>query len=126
MFFEVPQVPNLVPKEFPIAPQFYPIWFAQSSTLMYINWKGRLFGEYNCIYFATGGPTMSMHWGVLNVPKKLLMGLMNMALSHKHKKKNEYGSFAQTQKKRKSYGQYEEDYVPNLNKYHQLKQPTLA
>jgi hypothetical protein len=52
---EVPQVPNLFPKEFPIAPQFYPIWFAQSSTLMYINWKGRLLREYICIYFATGG-----------------------------------------------------------------------
>jgi hypothetical protein len=24
--------------------QFYPIWFAQSSTFMYINWKGRLLG----------------------------------------------------------------------------------
>jgi hypothetical protein len=35
--FEVPQVPNLLPEAFPIAPQFYPIWFAQSSTVMYIN-----------------------------------------------------------------------------------------
>jgi hypothetical protein len=33
----VPEVPNLFPKMFPIAPQFYLIWFAQSSTLMYIN-----------------------------------------------------------------------------------------
>jgi hypothetical protein len=40
---EVPQVPKLFPRAFPIAPQFYPIWFAQSSTLMYWNWKGRLF-----------------------------------------------------------------------------------
>ncbi len=33
-------VPKMFPKMFPIAPQFYyPIWFAQSSTLMYINWK---------------------------------------------------------------------------------------
>jgi hypothetical protein len=32
--------PNLFLKAFPIAPQFYPIWFAQSSTLVYINWKG--------------------------------------------------------------------------------------
>jgi hypothetical protein len=27
-------------KTFPIAPHFYPIWFAQSSTLMCINWEG--------------------------------------------------------------------------------------
>jgi hypothetical protein len=27
------------PKTFPAAPQFYPIWFAQSSTLTYTNWK---------------------------------------------------------------------------------------
>jgi hypothetical protein len=36
------EVPKLFPKRFPIAPQFYPIGFALSSTLMYINWKGRL------------------------------------------------------------------------------------
>jgi hypothetical protein len=34
---EVPQVPKLFPKAFPIAPQFYLKWFAQSSSLMYIN-----------------------------------------------------------------------------------------
>jgi hypothetical protein len=34
---EVPQVPKVFLKLFPIAPPFYPIWFAQSSTLMYIN-----------------------------------------------------------------------------------------
>jgi hypothetical protein len=33
------------PKAFPIAPQFYPIWFAQSSTLMYINWNDWLKGS---------------------------------------------------------------------------------
>jgi hypothetical protein len=32
-----PQVLKLFPKAFPMAPQFYPIWFAQSSTLMDIN-----------------------------------------------------------------------------------------
>jgi hypothetical protein len=31
--------PSCSPKTFPIAPQLYPIWFAQSSTLMYRNWK---------------------------------------------------------------------------------------
>jgi hypothetical protein len=42
MFHGVPQVPKLFPKTFPIARQFYPIWFAQSSTFMYLNWKGGL------------------------------------------------------------------------------------
>jgi hypothetical protein len=30
---------------FPIAPRFYLIWFAQSSTPMYINWKGAIKGN---------------------------------------------------------------------------------
>jgi hypothetical protein len=30
------------PKMFPIAPEFYPIWFAQSSTPMYIIYKGEI------------------------------------------------------------------------------------
>ncbi len=33
---EVHQVPKLFPKVFPKATQFYPIWFAQSSILMFI------------------------------------------------------------------------------------------
>jgi hypothetical protein len=33
------QVPKLVTKMFPIISHLYPIWFAQSSTLMYINVK---------------------------------------------------------------------------------------
>ncbi len=52
---EVPQVLKLFLKTFLTAPQFYLIWFAQSSTLMYINWKARLLGEYTWFYFATGG-----------------------------------------------------------------------
>jgi hypothetical protein len=31
--------PSCYPKTFLITPEFFPIWFAQSSTLMYINWK---------------------------------------------------------------------------------------
>jgi len=31
---------NVFPKMFPIAPGFYPIWFAQSSTPLYLNQKG--------------------------------------------------------------------------------------
>jgi hypothetical protein len=29
---------------FPIAPGFYPLWFAQSSTPLYINYKGEIQG----------------------------------------------------------------------------------
>jgi len=29
--------PNAFPVMFPIVPEFYPIWFAQSSTPLYIN-----------------------------------------------------------------------------------------
>ncbi len=48
------QVPKLFPKMFPIAPQIYPIWFAQSSTLMFINWKREIYTrEHNSDYFAT-------------------------------------------------------------------------
>jgi hypothetical protein len=62
---EVPQVLKLFLKVFPIASQFYSIWFAQSSTLTYI----------------------SFHWRVLNGPKKVADGSMNMALSTKKKEK---------------------------------------
>jgi len=37
--------PNEFVKMFPIAPQLYPLWFAQSSILMYINWKCMLNGS---------------------------------------------------------------------------------
>jgi hypothetical protein len=61
---EVPQVLKLFLKVLPIAPQFYPIWFVQSSTLTYI----------------------SFHWGVFNGTKKVADGSMNMVLSTKEKK----------------------------------------
>ncbi len=43
-FLFFPLIPNLFPNIFPtmfqmVTPQFYPIWFAQSSTPMYINCK---------------------------------------------------------------------------------------
>jgi len=42
-FYHVPKMfSNIFLEMFPIAPWFYPILFAQSSTLMYINWKGGL------------------------------------------------------------------------------------
>jgi hypothetical protein len=34
---KIPKFSSCSPKVFPMAPQFYPIWFAQSSTLMDIN-----------------------------------------------------------------------------------------
>jgi hypothetical protein len=49
------RVPKCIrPKMFSIASGFYdPIWFAQSSTYMNINWKGKSLGEHICFYFAT-------------------------------------------------------------------------
>jgi hypothetical protein len=41
-------------KMFPIARGFYLIWFAQSWTPMYINWKGEIQGSTFCFYFAAG------------------------------------------------------------------------
>jgi hypothetical protein len=78
--------PNFFPKAFPISPQFYPIWFAQSSTLMYINWKGRLLGSTFFFILQLGGPKRCFHWGVLNIPKKLLRGQWRW-LFQKNKKK---------------------------------------
>jgi hypothetical protein len=37
--------PKLFPMAFPIVPRFYPIWFAQSSTLKDTNWKCSLLGN---------------------------------------------------------------------------------
>jgi hypothetical protein len=78
--------PKFFPKAFPISPQFYPIWFAQSSTLMYINWKGRLLGSTFLFIVQLGGPKRCFHGGVLNIPKKLLRGQWRW-LFKKNKKK---------------------------------------
>jgi hypothetical protein len=46
------EFPNVFPRMFPIAPGFYPIWFAQSSHgYKLTRWN---LGECICFYFATG------------------------------------------------------------------------
>jgi hypothetical protein len=49
-FLFFPLIPKLFPNIFPtmfqmVTPQFYPIWFAQSSTPMYINCKDGIQGQ---------------------------------------------------------------------------------
>jgi hypothetical protein len=73
-FLEVLQVPKLFPKTFLIALQFYPMWFAQSSTLMYINWKGRLLGNTFVSILQLGVQRNASIGGVFDAPKKLPMG----------------------------------------------------
>jgi hypothetical protein len=67
------EVLKLFLKVFPTAPQFYLIWCARSSIFMCINWKGRLLGNTFVSVLQLGGPKRCFHWGVLNVPKKLLI-----------------------------------------------------
>ncbi len=71
-YHHVPQVPNSFLKTFPIWPQIYSIWCAQSSILMYINWKGELYGAH-LFLFCDWGPKSCFNWGVHNVAKKLIM-----------------------------------------------------
>ncbi len=68
------------PNMFPIAPAFYPIWFAQSSTSLSINYNPeRTFASILQleVYLLVGMP---------NVPIKLLMGKINMASFQRKKK----------------------------------------
>ncbi len=101
----VPKFPNAFPKMFPIAHGFYPMWFAQSSTPMYINYKGKIqgctFAKFNshvyklqrwnsrvhiCFYFATWGPKMCFYWGHAQCFKKNAGGPINMAPFKKKRK----------------------------------------
>jgi hypothetical protein len=82
--FEVPQVPKLFRKVFPITPQFYPIWFAQSSIPMY-KLKRWNIGVHICFYFTIRAQRGAFMRGMPNVLKELLMG-------------NQYGSFLKTEK----------------------------
>jgi hypothetical protein len=70
---EVPQVPELFLKTFPIAPQIYPIWFAQSSTLMYINWKCKSQGGVHMFLFCNWDPKRCYYWAEPQCSKKLMI-----------------------------------------------------
>jgi len=50
----VNQVPKLFLKTFPIAPQIYPIWFAQKFNSHLYKLKRYALVKYICLYFATG------------------------------------------------------------------------
>jgi len=80
---KVPKFQDAFPKMLPIAPRFYPIWFAQSSTPLYITYNP---GVHICFYFARGGSKKVLPLGgVLKVPKQIADGPMNMARSGKKK-----------------------------------------
>ncbi len=75
------------PKTFPAAPQFYPIWFAQSSTLTYTNWKRvGCRGSTFVSILQLGSKEVLLLRGVLNpkFQKKLVMG-QSKRLLHKGK-----------------------------------------
>jgi hypothetical protein len=83
----LPQAPKLFPKTFPITPQFYPKWFAQSSILMYINWKSGPKGS-TFVSFSNWDPKRCFYWGAPNVPKTIGDGPNNMHPQKKKKKKD--------------------------------------
>jgi hypothetical protein len=64
-------VPNYISNMSPIALGFYPIWFAQSSTPLYINKNGKSRGGH-LLYFATRVQRGASIGGMHNVPIKLL------------------------------------------------------
>jgi hypothetical protein len=59
---EVPQVPKLFPKAFPIAPQFYHMICPKFNPHVY-KLKSSAIGEYICLNFAIGSPKRCFHWG---------------------------------------------------------------
>ncbi len=77
---EVHQVPKLFPKVFPKAPQFYPIWFAQSSILMYINWKGFNYKGIHLFLFCNLVSKEMLPLGRPQCSKIFVDGPRNMAL----------------------------------------------
>lgn len=84
----IPQVPKLFPKMFPIAPLFDLLWFAQSSTSMYINWKGGDHREKHVLFlFCNLGSTkVLLLWSDQKFQKKLVMGKSIWPLPKKKEK----------------------------------------
>jgi hypothetical protein len=72
------------PKKFPIAPHFYAIRFAQSSTLIYINWKGRPCGAHFFLVWKWGSKEVLLS-GHAQCSKKIDDGPINMAPLKKEK-----------------------------------------
>ncbi len=71
---------------FPIAPWFYPILFAQSSTPMYINWKGGLWGNTFVSILQLGSKEVFPSKGIMpECSKKIDDGPMNKGLQKKKK-----------------------------------------
>ncbi len=85
--FEVRQVPDLLPEAFPIAPSHM---VCPKFNCHVYKLKRSAVGEYICFYFATGVLKRCFHWGVLDVPIKLLWWA------------NQYGSFTQKNRKKVS------------------------
>jgi hypothetical protein len=77
------------PQLFPIAPQIYPIWFAQSSTFKVYKLKrwACLIGECAYFYFAIGVQRGASIWEMPNVPKNLMIGQSIWLLQPKQKRK---------------------------------------
>jgi len=87
---EVPQVPKLFPKAFPIAPQFYHMVCPKFNPHVY-KLKSLAIGEYICLNFAIESPKRCFHWGSDQCSKVFVDGPMNMALSKKkHTQKRSY------------------------------------
>jgi hypothetical protein len=68
---------QVVPQDIPIAPQIFPIQFAQSSTLMDINWKG---WPFRCTFFLLCDTRSKevLLWRSVQCSKKLDDGSINM------------------------------------------------
>jgi hypothetical protein len=75
---------------FPIAPGFYPMWFAQSSTPIYINYKGEIQGCTFVFILQLGVKRGASIGGMPNVSKKVLVGQSIWLLSKRKRKSCEH------------------------------------
>jgi hypothetical protein len=72
---------------FPIAPQIYPRWFAQSSTLMYLNQKGELYWS-TFVFILQLGSKRVLLLVSAQFSKKLDDGPINMTPSNNNNNNN--------------------------------------